>query len=53
MGDLIITDDSLFLHEDPHVQISPEQRFFLLSELFRLFHRIGKQLLDLRSVITK
>ena len=52
VGDLI-PDNNLFLHEDPSVQISPEQRFFLLWELFTLFRRIGKQLLDLRSVKTK
>jgi len=27
VGD-IITDNNLFLHEDPYVLISPEQRFF-------------------------
>ena len=51
VGDLI-TDNNFFLHEDPSVQISPEQRF-LLWELFTLFHRIGKHLLDLRSAKTK
>ena len=51
VGD-VITDNNLLLHEDPNVPISPEQRF-LLWELFTLFHRTGKQLLDLRSVKTK
>ena len=39
VGD-IITDNNLFLHEDPYVPISPEQR-------------IGKRLLDLLSVQMK
>ena len=30
MGDLI-TDNNLFLHEDPYVPISPEQRFFIMG----------------------
>ena len=51
VGDLI-TDNNLFLHEDPSVQISPEQHFFSLWELFTLFPQIGKQLLVLRSVKT-
>ena len=51
VGDLI-TDNNLFLHEDPYVPISPEQRF-LLWESFTLFRRIGKRLLDLLCVQMK
>ena len=51
VGDLI-TDNNLFFHEDPYVTITPEQRFFIMG-LFTLFHRTGKQLLNLRSVKMK
>ena len=34
VGDLI-TDNNLFLHEDPSVQISPEQRFFYYGSCSR------------------
>ena len=35
MGDLI-TDNNLFLHEDPYVTISPEQRFFIMGVVHSL-----------------
>ena len=35
MGDLI-TDNNLFLHEDPYVPISPEQRFFIMGVVHSL-----------------
>ena len=35
MGDLI-TDNNLFLHEDPYVPISPEQRFFIMGVIHSL-----------------
>ena len=35
VGDLI-TDNNLFLHEDPSVQISPEQRFFIMGVVHAL-----------------
>ena len=30
VGDLV-TDNNLFLHEDPYVTITPEQRFFIMG----------------------
>ena len=35
VGDLI-TDNNLFLHEDPYVPISPEQRFFIMGVVHSL-----------------
>ena len=35
VGDLI-TDNNLFLYEDPSVQISPEQRFFIMGVVHAL-----------------
>ena len=35
MGDLI-TDNNLFLHEDPYVTITPEQRFFVMGVVHSL-----------------
>ena len=35
MGDLI-TDNNLFLHEDPYVTITPEQRFFIMGVVHSL-----------------
>ena len=35
VGDLI-TDNNFFLHEDPSVQISPEQRFFIMGVVHAL-----------------
>ena len=35
VGDLI-TDNNLFLHEDPYVTLSPEQRFFIMGVVHSL-----------------
>ena len=35
VGD-IITDNNLFLYEDPYVPISPEQRFFIMGVVHSL-----------------
>ena len=35
MGDLI-TVNNLFLHEDPYVTITPEQRFFIMGVVHSL-----------------
>ena len=35
VGDLI-TDNNLFLHEDPYVTITPEQRFFIMGVVHSL-----------------
>jgi len=51
VGDLI-TDNNLFLLEDPYVPISLNN-VSLLWESFTLFHRTGKRLLDLLSVKMK
>ena len=32
----LITDNNFFLHEDPSVQISPEQRFFIMGVVHAL-----------------